>query len=148
MPTPLSPLPAALGECFSTASAAALGVGRSRLRHASLERPAHGARVRRTMTNVIEAAAGLATVMPGRFAFSHDTAALILGLPTPRSWAPGAPLHVMHESPLRSRRPEVVGHRGLERRRVILASDLPVVHPAPRLRGPRDGPRRPPVVCA
>lgn len=130
MPTPLSPLPGDLGVHFSISSAAALGVGRSRLAHASLHRPARGVRSRDAVTTVVEAAAGLATAMPGRFAFSHDTAALIMGLPTPRPWAPGARLDIMQESPLRSRRPEVIGHRGLERRRVILAHDLPVIHPA------------------
>ena len=130
MPTPLSPLPGDLGVHFSTSSAAALGVGRSRLAHPSLHRPARGARSRQASSTAIEAAAGLAAAIPGRFAFSHDTAALIMGLPTPAIWQPGMRLHIMQESPSRPRRPEVVGHRGLERRRVILAHDLPVVAPA------------------
>lgn len=130
MPTPLSPLPGDLGVHFSISSAADLGVGRSRLARPSLHRPARGVRSRDAVTTVVEAAAGLATAMPGKFAFSHDTAALIMGLPTPRPWAPGARLDIMQESPLRSRRPEVIGHRGLERRRFILAHDLPVIHPA------------------
>jgi hypothetical protein len=80
---------------------------------------------------VAEAAADAALVLPAPFAFSHLTAARLWNLPLPSAWHPGEPLHVMRPTAsAQVRRPEVVGHRGLERRDTELLRGVPVTGPA------------------
>ena len=69
-------------------------------------------------------------VLPAGSAFSHLTAARLLGLPVPRRWTPTEPLDVMHvTSAPKIRRAGCDGHRGLEARRVVARKGLPVVSP-------------------
>ena len=69
-------------------------------------------------------------VLPVGSAFSHLTAARMLGLPVPRRWAPTEPLHVMNVTAApKIRRAGCEGHRGLESRRVVTRTGLRVVSP-------------------
>ena len=65
------------------------------------------------------------------FAFSHSTAAQLLGWPVPWSLRAVGDVHIMTETAAgRIRSPGFVGHRGLELREVVLLHDLPVISPA------------------
>jgi hypothetical protein len=99
------------------------------LRVASLPAPHHGGRSSAHPTDVVSAALALAAVLTQGFAFSHLTAARLLGLWVRSSWQAWEPLHVMTcGDGAAVRRPGVVGHRGLERRSVVeTPHGLPVV---------------------
>jgi hypothetical protein len=69
--------------------------------------------------------------LPDDVAFSHVTAARLLGIPLPYMWRPDEPIHVMRNSsapPIQ--RAGCASHRGLERRRVAVVGGLRVVGPA------------------
>ena len=68
----------------------------------------------------------LARVLREPWAFSHLTAARLLALPLPAPWTPNERLHVIYPSQsTRVRRPETVGHRGLDCRHVTMVQGLP-----------------------
>lgn len=100
---------------MSTAEALARGVTVDRLRRADVVHPFHGVVTTggRPRT-IVDRAWAFAQVMPARGWFSHSTAALLLGLPLPRSREQG-PLHVTVDRGSRAPRGAgVVGHqRGL-----------------------------------
>lgn len=99
------------------------------LRVASLPAPHHGGRSSAHPTDVVADALALAAVLTKDFAFSHQTAARLLGLWVRTSWQLWEPLHVTtFTGGAAVRRPGVVGHRGLERRRVVQTPDgLPAI---------------------
>lgn len=120
MPFPLTPLPAALGDQFSSASARSMGIGSCRLGRSDLEVPFRGVRRRIEDTRrfrdacaglhpheiwrreQIRNARALATVLPQHAFFSHHTAAAIWGLPI------NPPRSVMQEvKELRRRNPDL-----------------------------------------
>ncbi|KGN30821.1 hypothetical protein N798_09935 [Knoellia flava TL1] len=116
---------------FTTAQARLVGVRPDRLRAGDLLTPTSGVRSRRSddITHVSTAHA-YALVLPRPFAFSHETAARLFGLPVPRPWKAGQPLHVMRPTgtPLVVRA-GITSHRGLERRYTEFARALPVTDP-------------------
>jgi hypothetical protein len=127
-------LPPELGQrAFTVAEARVLGVTQARLRHRGLSCPAYGVRQAGTdprRTGLAQLAAATKLVLPVGSAFSHLTAARLLGLPVPRRWAPTETLDVMNVTAAATfRRAGCAGHRGLESRRVVLRSDLRVVSP-------------------
>ncbi|MFW5471966.1 hypothetical protein ACOCJ5_01520 [Knoellia sp. CPCC 206450] len=129
------PLPEGLaGGPFSTARARELGVGPSRLRRAGLVHPTRGAHAVEAPVTLTERAAAFAAGMPSARAFSHLTAARLLGLPLPGGLAVEADagaLHVMaHTDDGQVRRKGCVGHRGLEIRATSEVDGLQVVDPA------------------
>ena len=132
-PHPLAPLPPSLmGRPFPVRQAIAEGVPLRRTLHASLDRPHHGARAPWPPRTLGQATTALAVALPTPWAWSHDTAAEMLGLPIPTPWEPGRPLHVTRPSTTtRVRRPGVRGHIGLESRATITVAGMPVVHPVP-----------------
>ena len=117
-----APLPDELGDSFSVPEAMMLGVGPGRLRGLDLERPFRGVRTRIAPTPTLmqpgfEAelkqqmdlihALSLRAV-PGQF-FSHQSAALIWGLPLPHATVPE--LHLSVHLPGRAPRVAgVIGH--------------------------------------
>lgn len=129
-----TPLPPDLAQRpFTVAEAHALGLGEGRLRNADLARPASGVRQAGTdphRRGLAQLAKATSCVLPVGSAFSHLTAARLLGLPVPRRWAPTEPLDVMNLSaaPL-TRRARCRGHRGLESRRALVRSGVRVVSP-------------------
>lgn len=124
-----SPLPPELaGPAFGVARARELGVGRGRLRHPALARPAYGVRRVGEPETLEDLARATALALPPGSAFSHLTAARLLGLPLPRRWSPSEPLHVMRTtSEGVVRRQGCRGHRGLESREVVARRGLAVV---------------------
>lgn len=127
-------MPPELGRrAFTVSEGHALGLGEGRLRHRDLSRPTHGVRQagadpqRAELTLLAEA---VSLVLPAGSAFSHMTAARILGLPVPQRWAPAEPIDVMNVSSAPMiRRTGCKGHRGLESRRVVRRGGLQVVSP-------------------
>ena len=128
MPRRLCVLPSELdGAAFSVGAATDAGATRQRLRHPSLFAPTRGLRVQEPSTTLVEQSCALALVLPTPWAYSHETAAGLLGLPLPTAWMPDRPLSVVrpsHCAPVR--RPGVRGHRGLEKREVLMLRGLPV----------------------
>lgn len=106
------------------------GLPPSRLRHKALHRPTRSVRSARAAVTVGERAAAFAKALPEDVAFSHGTAALLLGLPMPRRFETSTVLDVMRDSsrtPIRRRL--CAGHRGLESRAVVEIGGLRVVAP-------------------
>lgn len=132
MPARPAPLPPELADrAFTLAEGLDAGVGIGRMRGSDLFRPTAGVRSASPCPDLRSLAAATALGLPRGTAFSHATAALLLGLPVP--WAvaraPG-PLDVMRETdaaPIRRRGCRF--HRGLERRRVIEVGGLLVTSP-------------------
>ena len=124
------PLPPALGSAFSVKAAMDAGVSPRRLRARDLERPFHGVRAR--AAPVAEDAAdrqaqqahAYAVALPDGQFFCHVTAAVLWGLPLPRSAlrAPGLDVGVL--APRRT--PRGAGVRG---HRLVHASTQIRVHP-------------------
>ena len=113
---------------FTVGELRAAGLPPSRLRHAALHLPTRSVRSARPVQTLAERAAAFALALPGDIAFSHATAALLLGLPMPGQFESGTVLDVMRDScrtPIR--RNLCAGHRGLESRRVSEVSGLRVV---------------------
>jgi hypothetical protein len=131
MTTPRVRLPAdlRLGP-FTVAEARGLGVTPKRLRGRDLLAPTRG--VRRAGGGPLELSAharAFALALPVDCAFSHLTAARLLGLPTPRPWrGPNEPLDVMRACGRpRVSRTGCFAHRGLESREVTEVDRLRVV---------------------
>lgn len=120
-----APLPVELGPGpFSTARARRLGVPPQRLGRGDLVHPTRGVHALTAPETLVERAAALQVGMPRDRAFSHLTAALLWGLPLPTglevsAGADDASLHVIAPTADgMAQRVGVVGHRGLEVRRV------------------------------
>ncbi|WP_344057342.1 hypothetical protein [Terrabacter lapilli] len=127
-----APLPEDLAtRPFTAAAALARGVTRRRLRAQDLWTPTRGVRTVELPTTVLERARAFAAVAPTEFAFSHVTAAQLLGIPLPYAVEDDCLVHIVSPTAAnRMRRPEVRGHRGLEGREVVEVDGLPVVSPA------------------
>lgn len=106
----------------------ALGATRTRLRSLDLASPHHGLRTRSPVECITDAARHLDLLLQNRdAAFSHLTAAHLLGMPTPVPWSPGDALHVMTKNGRgQVRRPGVIGRRGLELRTPTMVGELRV----------------------
>jgi hypothetical protein len=131
MTTPRVQLPEDLRSgAFTVAHARGRGVTPKRLRGRDLLAPTRG--VRQGGGGAVELsthARAFALALPPDGAFSHLTAARLLGLPTPTPW-PGRdePLDVMRaKGRPRVSRAGCVAHRGLETRRVTEVDGLRVV---------------------
>jgi hypothetical protein len=127
-----APLPIDLtGRPFTVSEAAARGVTPKRLRAGDLWTPTRGVRCVELPTTILGVARAVAAAAPTEFAFSHVTAAQLLGIPLPSAVEADCLVHIVTPtSANRIRRPEVRGHRGLESRAVIEVHGLPVVAPA------------------
>jgi len=128
-------LPPELGQrAFTVAEARVLGVTKARLRHRGLSCPAYGVRQAGAdprRTGLAQLAAATQLVLPVGSAFSHLTAARLLGLPVPRRWAPTEILDVMSiTAAAKIRRAGCSGHRGLESRYTVQRNGLRIVSPA------------------
>lgn len=109
-----SPLPPSLvGAPFTTSTAQMLGLSRSRLRAADISAPFRGVRMPVELAGDRDARiAALALRLPDGAAFSHSTAALVLGIPLPASSQASPALHVSVIEPARSVRIRgVIGHQ-------------------------------------
>lgn len=130
-----APLPEELtGGPFTTARARELGIAAARLRRADLAHPTRGAHVLVPPEALAERAAAFAVGMPSARAFSHLTAARLLGLPLPPALADEAdtgPLHVIAATADgQVKRKGCSGHRGLEIRATTTVAEVRVVDAA------------------
>ena len=115
---------------FTVAELRDAGLPRSRLRHPGLHLPTRSVRSTSPVSTVVDRATAFAKALPEDCAFSHATAARLLGIPLPRQFEQCTVLDVMRDSrrtPVRRR--GCVGHRGLETRKVLEVSGLRVVAP-------------------
>ncbi|VXC43773.1 DUF559 domain-containing protein [Plantibacter sp. T3] len=98
----------------SAQSAVRAGFTPRQLRNPALGAPFHGIRTPPGYpTDLYHQAVAYLSVLPIGGAFSHQTAAALHGIPTPRSTSPDVPLHVMSPAGVRAREGRgVVGHRG------------------------------------
>lgn len=114
-----SPLPDDLGRTFTVQDALSAGVSRGRLRASDLSTPFRGARAPDGHGDR-DAMRALVLLLGNEAAFSHTTAAALMGLPVPRRYAPFAPLHVtLPADRHRRRRPGIVCHRADRARTTI-----------------------------
>lgn len=127
-----APLPLDLGHRpFLTSEGLTAGLTRKRMRGQDLWTPTRGVRISSLPTSDAERARAFAVAAPTDFAFSHVTAAQLLGIPLPYAVEDDCLIHIVTPTPAnRVRRPEVCGHRGLETREVVQIDGLPVVAPA------------------
>lgn len=125
-----SPLPPdLLGEAFTVSRGREQGLTPTRLRAKDLAVPTSGIRSASACTDLSARTAAFARALPPDVAFSHLTAARLLGLPTPGAWKATEPFDVMRHT----RRPPIARagcrtHRGLEYRFVSVVDGLRVVH--------------------
>ncbi len=116
---------------FRTTEALSRGVTPSRLRARDLWTPTPGVRTTEIPTTLLERATAFAAAATRDFAFAHATAARLLGIPLPYALEEDPHLHIVTRTDAnRIRRGEVLGHRGLESRKVVGIHGLPVVGPA------------------
>jgi hypothetical protein len=119
---------------FTVAQGREAGLRLRTLRSPRLHVPTHGVRMISTPATVQERAAAFALGLPDDAAFSHVSAAQLLGLPLPTALEAQEVLDVMRPtSRAQVRRDGCRGHRGLERREVIDVQGLRVVAPADTL---------------
>ena len=136
MPMPLRPLPGSLeGRPFAVSTAVRAGASRTQLRHERFTRPAQGLRTPRPPRTLHQATSALSLVLPQPWAWSHETAAELLGLPIRHPWNPGDRLSVIRPTPAGPvRRPQIRGHLGMESRSLTVVAGMPVVSPYPTWR--------------
>ncbi|WP_404392027.1 hypothetical protein [Humibacillus xanthopallidus] len=116
---------------FSRQEALARGVTPRRLRAQDLWTPTPGVRTVEIPLTLLDRARAFAVVAPSDFAFARATAARLHGIPLPQDLEKDPFIHIVtRTADNRVRRLEVVGHRGLETRRVVEIAGLPVVSPA------------------
>jgi hypothetical protein len=127
-----APLPADLRvRPFRTSEALTRGLSPARLRAQDLWTPTPGIRTQEVPTTLLERARVFAAAAPCDFAFSHVTAAQLLGIPLPYAVEDDCLVDIVTRTAAnRIRRAEVRGHRGLESREITLVHGLPVVSAA------------------
>jgi hypothetical protein len=104
------------------------GLPPSRLRHPALHLPTRSVRSAEPVDTLVERACAFARALPQDVAFSHATAAVLLGIPIPGPFEKSPVLDVMRDSSRTPvRRKLCAGHRGLESREVVQARGLRVV---------------------
>ncbi len=125
-----SPLPDSLvGRPFRVDEAALVPIPRSRTRRSDLASPLWGVRSPPT-TSFWPALRAAGCVIAPDEAFSHLTAARMMGLPLPQPWEPEEPWHITGENELpRLRRRHVVSHRSVDLRGVVIVDGLRCTDP-------------------
>lgn len=125
-----APLPPALADrAFRVDEAASLDLSRGRTRRTDLTSPLWGVRSPATK-DFCDALAAPARIIAPDEAFSHQTAARILGLPLPDVWTADEPWHITGENELpRLRRRQVTSHRSLDHRDVVSVAGVRCTHP-------------------
>lgn len=126
-----SPLPGGLGDAFSIARAAELGVTRRRTRGSDLAIPFRGVRVRKEpTTHAGWCSAYVPRLAPGQF-FSHLSAAVLWGIPLSAELERAPDVHIGVRWP--GHPPQVsgaIGHRLPAGVKVRVRSGMPLLNPA------------------
>lgn len=130
-----APLPEGLTPLFTVGQGIEQGMSHGRLQRGDLVAPTSGVRTARGGEPALDAllarCQAFALALPEPWAYSHTTAARLLGLPLATPWTDREPLPVIRPTNLAMvRRRGTVHHRGLERRRVVTRQGLPVIAPA------------------
>lgn len=103
------PPPSELGRVFTTRQARVAGMSPDRLRRYSS--PTRGVRTTAPAESVVEHLEAFVPVLPRGCAFSHVTAARVLGLWLPTAWSAQEPVHiVLPDGLVRPRRRGVISH--------------------------------------
>ena len=113
----IRPLPPPFsGSAFTVASAREAGISRGRLRASDLVAPFYGMRATVSPTSTLrEICAAYLPLMSESAHFSHETAALLYGIPLPRNREGSSAVHVTVIAPHhRPRGRGVIGHRVLQ----------------------------------
>lgn len=122
--------PGWLPAAVSLADARRAGWSERRLHRAGFWAPSRGVRYLDQPAGLLEMARAARPVLDdggGQWAFSHQTAAELLGLPTRQPWRPGDSVHVIVTDRCPPRRRGFVGHPGLEMAALARWKGLPVV---------------------
>ncbi|TWE12875.1 DUF559 domain-containing protein [Rudaeicoccus suwonensis] len=122
MTRPRATLPSELGDSFTFAEATRLGVTPGQLRVPALLAPTRGVRIATPDPDLITRARAYTLVLPSPAAFSHRTAATLLGLPMPHT--DDELLDVTVPSGRRVRRVGVRSHQGF--RNILVANGIRV----------------------
>ncbi len=127
---PPSPLPDSLVDRpFRVDEAALVPISRGRTRRGDLASPLWGVRSPPT-TSFWPALRAAGCVIAPDEAFSHLTAARMMGLPLPQPWGPEEPWHITGENDFpRLRRRHVVAHRSVDQRGVVIVDGLRCTDP-------------------
>jgi hypothetical protein len=125
-----TPLPASLAhKAFRVDEATLVPISRGRTRRTDLTSPLWGVRSPPT-TSFWQALRAPGCVIAPDEAFSHLTAARMLGLPLPQPWRPEERWHITGEEELpRMRRRQVVSHRSVDERGVVIVNGLRCTDP-------------------
>ena len=123
------PLPLALqGRPFLRREAQQAGVSEPRIRRHGLVHQTRGLWLPGQPESVEEHARAVFPLLPSDAAFSHSTAARLLGLPLPHRLSSSTELHIVTNTATAQRRREGwVGHRGGKSRDIVEVNGLPVV---------------------
>ena len=109
--------PELLGVAFDVEQGRAHGLGTERLRSGDLARPFHGVRSSADASTLLDRCRSYAKRMRSSEFFSHLTAAELWGIPLPRQWSRGDPLHVATVGSVRSSKCRgIVGHQVFDER--------------------------------
>lgn len=123
------PLPR--GAAIRTSEHAAFDTTRARLRARRVQHPFNGvSTLGLDLDSIVDACLAYEPLLRPGEAFSHATAALLLGAPMPKSHRSVRPLHVVSPGVTRSRTAGVVGHRSSGPVAITIRLGLPVVAPA------------------
>jgi hypothetical protein len=130
MPPNSRVLPIPRGAAIRTSEAAAFGATRARLRRRDIQHPFTGtSSIGLDLSSVVDACRAYEPLLRPSEAFSHTTAALLYGIPLPRSAAAALPVHVLSQTSTRARTAGAVGHRSTHPFLIALRLGLPVVSP-------------------
>ncbi len=125
-----TPLPNVLADrAFRVDEATLIPISRGRTRRSDLTSPLWGVRSP-PITSFWQAIRAAGCVIAPDEAFSHLTAARMMGLPLPQPWGPEEPWHITGENELpRMRRGHVVSHRSVDERGVVVVDGLRCTDP-------------------
>jgi hypothetical protein len=116
------------GRPFTRGDAQHAGLSAGRLRRRDIRRPFHGVQIVRTSGSLLDRCTAYRVRMKDGQAFSHQTAALLAGLPLARVFEEELDLHVSAVMPARAPTTRgVVGHRVRIAPAVVDLGGLPVV---------------------
>jgi hypothetical protein len=128
---PFTPLPEPLADGpFNLAEAWPVGLTRGRARGRDLLAPFWGVRAPTSTGTFLERLRAADQIRAVDEAFSHQTAARLLGIPLPEPWQETERVHICGETELPGlRRVGIAPHRGLERRTVVTVEGMPCTEP-------------------
>jgi hypothetical protein len=130
MPATPRALPIPPGASIRTSEAGAFGATRAQLRSRGVDHPFTGvSAVGLDLSSLVDACQAYEPLLRPSEAYSHTTAALLYGVPLPRSASAVLPLHVLSPTATRARTGGAAGHRSKHPFPIEFRLGLPVVSP-------------------